>query len=111
MKRLMLASLSTLALSLAFTPIALPTTTGEAVAVKPPSGDYNPSDRGNRTVDTSDLSATLPPAGDLNPQDRYNATVDSSQVIAARPPSGDLNPSDRFNRTVDTSDIIYNHTV
>lgn len=82
MKRLMLASLSTLALSIAFTPIALPTrSTGAAIAAKPPSGDMNPSDRFNRTVDTSEIIAAKPPAGDLNPQDRYNHTVDSSQVI------------------------------
>jgi len=50
MERLMLAALSTLALSIALAP-SLPDT----IAAKPPSGDYNPSDRGNRTVDTSQV--------------------------------------------------------
>jgi len=50
--------------------------------------------------------ASLPPSGDSNPSDRFNRTVDTSDIIAALPPSGDSNPSDRFNRTVDTSDII-----
>ena len=73
MKTLLFAALSTLSLNI--------TLASQQQASLPPSGDMNPSDRGNRTVDTSEIIAVKPPAGDLNLQDRYNPTVDSCQVI------------------------------
>jgi len=76
MNRLMFAGLSTFVLMITAAPFLSGT-----IAAKPPSGDNNPSDRNNRTVDTSDVTAARPPAGDLNPQDRSNPIVDSSQVI------------------------------
>jgi hypothetical protein len=77
MKRLTLAGLSTLMLSAAF---------ASTVYAKPPSGDLNPSDLHNNTVDTSQVivpnaQKSLPPAGDLDPTDLHNATVDTSRVI------------------------------
>ncbi|NJL22777.1 MAG: hypothetical protein HC895_21280 [Leptolyngbyaceae cyanobacterium SM1_3_5] len=98
MKSLLFIALSTLSLSVAFV--------SQQQASLPPSGDMNPSDRGNRTVDTSDIIGSLPPSGDMNPSDRGNRTVDTSEIIGALPPSGDMNPSDRGNRTVDTSGIF-----
>lgn len=68
--RLMLAGLSILALTIAAAP-----SPSSTIAARPPSGDNNPSDRSNRTVDTSDITAAKPPAGDLNPQDRSNSIV------------------------------------
>lgn len=76
MKRL-IASLSTLALSATF---------ASTVYAKPPSGDLNPSDLHNDTVDTSQVITSntqkqAPPAGDLDPTDLPNVTVDTSRVI------------------------------
>jgi hypothetical protein len=77
MKRLTLAGLSTLMLSAAF---------ASTVSAKPPSGDLNPSDLYNNTVDTSQVIAPnarkqAPPSGDSNPTDLHNATVDTSRII------------------------------
>jgi hypothetical protein len=97
-----------------------------AYAAKPPSGDMNPSDMGNTTVDTSELRVPtgrpagqrvgLPPSGDMNLSDLGNTTVDTSELrvrerkpVVRRvglPPSGDMNPSDMGNTTVDTSGIL-----
>lgn len=76
MNRLTLAGLSTLVLMTTTAP-----SLSGAITARPPFGDHNPSDRNNRTVDTSDITAARPPAGDLNSQDRSNPTVDSSQII------------------------------
>ncbi len=46
MKRIMLVLLSSLTLGMMFAPV---------VDAKPPSGDSNPSDSGNSTVDTRDI--------------------------------------------------------
>lgn len=75
--RLMLAGLSTLALMTTAAPSPLGT-----IAARPPFSDNNPSDRSNRTVDTSDITAAKPLAGNLNSQDRLNSIVDRSRVIA-----------------------------
>lgn len=76
MKRLIFASLSTIALHAAF---------ASGAFAKPPSGDANPSDLANRTVDTSQIIAPTtkqtPPSGDANPSDLFNRTVDTSRVI------------------------------
>jgi hypothetical protein len=108
MKGLMLAGLSALVLGSTIAAIGAPiaSVTHTEAASLPPSGDSNPSDLGNRTVDTSQIIASLPPSGDSNPSDLGNRTVDTSQIIASLPPSGDSNPSDLGNRTVDTSQII-----
>jgi hypothetical protein len=67
---------------------------------------------------TASIVQALPPSGDSNPSDLHNNTVDTNQIIAPHakfnsatkrdltPPSGDLNPSDRWNPTVDTIQII-----
>ncbi|WP_206753945.1 hypothetical protein [Microcoleus sp. FACHB-1515] len=107
-------------------PLADRPETAIQVAGLPPSGDMNPADMQNSTVDTSevlshearpqrDRQAANPPSGDMNPADLGNAAVDTSEVLshearptarrAGFPPSGDMNPSDRANRTVDTSEI------
>jgi hypothetical protein len=77
MKRFVSASLSVLALSIF---------ASTANAASPVSGDSNPSDLRNPTVDTSEI---------INPN-----------LLKARPVSGDSNPSDLRNPTVDTSEII-----
>jgi len=73
MKSLLFIALSTLSLSVALA--------SQQQASLPPSGDMNPSDRGNRTVDTSDIIGSLPPSGDMNPSDRGNRTVDTSGIF------------------------------
>jgi len=113
MKRILVTTLSALALSASFASLGY---------AKPPSGDANPSDRYNPTVDTTQIilptKGTVkanPPSGDGNPSDLYNSTVDTSQIInptkglaatKANPPSGDGNPSDLYNSTVNTGEII-----
>lgn len=77
MNRLLTASL--------FASLSIATAAFAASAnAKPPSGDANPGDRFNTTVDTTEIIAPkrLPPSGDLNPSDLHNATVDTTQVIA-----------------------------
>lgn len=76
--KLMLTSLSTL-LFAAFATSAF---------AKPPSGDANPSDLANRTIDTSQIIAPTtrqtkqnPPSGDSNPSDLHNSTIDTRQII------------------------------
>ncbi|GAP96863.1 hypothetical protein NIES2104_34100 [Leptolyngbya sp. NIES-2104] len=49
-------------------------------AARLPSGDNNLSDRGNRTVETSNIIAVGYLPGDRNPQDPNNPTGDSSQL-------------------------------
>lgn len=124
MKRFMLATLSAVVLQSAFA--------AGAFAAKPPSGDANPSDlantsvdtseiiyRGNTPVRTSDRTAVRPPSGDGNPSDLLNSSVDTSEIIyrgntvirmgdrtAVQPPSGDSNPSDLLNGSVSGRDII-----
>lgn len=50
MNRLMLASLSVFALTIAATPSVQGT-----IAARPPAGDLNPQDRNNPTVDSSQV--------------------------------------------------------
>lgn len=66
------------------------------------------------------VAFAAPPSGDSNPSDRFNTTVDRSQIIGGskvdlmdkqgmKPPSGDGNPSDLFNNTVDQGQIVNPH--
>jgi hypothetical protein len=82
MKRIFLTGLSALLLGAAFATVA---------QAAPPSGDSNPSDLGNPTVDTSQIihskatemaqQKAAPPSGDSNPSDLGNATVNTGQII------------------------------
>ncbi|WP_156426966.1 hypothetical protein [Leptolyngbya sp. NIES-2104] len=99
MNRLMLTGFSVFALT-----IAAPCVQGTIVAT-PPVRDNNPQVPNSPLIDDRLVNAARLPSGDNNLSDRGNRTVETSNIIAVGYLPGDRNPQDPNNPTGDSSQL------